>query len=235
MGLQLVWRPLLVLLALAWAPVAGTIPVSGTLPDMFTGSLFPHDRAAAKSVPSLETFSETLPSANSHQVVGVYVSGKLALRVLEQPAGQPGYVTSQADAASRFGLAGRFGTVGLIAHNTLAGGSFISLGDGDRIVVFYADGERQVYVVERTRQLQAVSPWSPTSSFLDLEAPSALISAQTLFNQVYAGGFPVVLQTCLSKGENSVWGRLFVLARPAPSQMEAAVAAKLARLLGASG
>jgi hypothetical protein len=187
--------------------------------------------APAERVPSLDHFRQTLPVSSSGRVAGVFVSGKLALRVLEQPAGQLGYVTRQASAVSHFSLASNYGTVGLIAHNTLAGADFFKLGEGDRIVLIRENGDRQVFTVRAIRRLQALSPWSPLSSFRDLAAPDVTLSAQSLFNQVYAGGHPLVLQTCITEDGNPSWGRLFVLAEPALNRVEAARIDKLARLL----
>lgn len=231
------WRLLLSLSLMSWmALTIGVVPVTGAqagLPADVSPNEPRIDRAGA--LPSLELFARSLPSSGSERVAGVYVRGKLALRVLEQPAGQPGYVTSQSDAASRFSLAQKFGTVGLIAHNTLAGADFFQLETGDRIVLLRESGSNQVFVVTGIRRLQALSPWSGLSSFRDVEQPDLTLSALALFNQVYAGGYPLVLQTCITEHGNPVWGRLFILAEPAPSRLESARFEKLAQLLTEAG
>lgn len=231
------WRALLVLSLMSWMMLGfGVIPVTGapaglSAEGFSSASLVP----ATDSLPSLDAFRKTLPSGPSDQVVGMYVSGKVALRVLDQPVGQPGYVTRQLDAVSQFSLAMKYGTVGLIAHNTLSGAEFFQLKEGDRIVLLREDGTRQAFIVNAIRRLQALSPWSPMSSFRDLTSPDVTISALSLFNEVYAGKHSVVLQTCISGDGNPSWGRLFVLADPVPDGMQAARIDRLVRLLTEAG
>lgn len=208
----------------------GALPVTGAPPGVVPG-MFPeaHVAQVASSSPSLVAFSQSLPKGDSATVVGVYVEEKLALRVLEQPAGQPGFVTSQEDAVSHFSLAQTYGTVGLIAHDTLAGQAFFGLQEGDRIVLVSGDGTLKPYVVTGIRHLQALSPWSPTSAFRDLEGGGEVLTARSLFNQVYGGANALVLQTCIAAYGNPSWGRLFVLAQPAPGPMGSALLDKLTR------
>lgn len=227
------WRALLSFSLISWmAWGSGLIPVSGLLAGLPVGVSPVGARAAGASrAQSLEAFSRSLPAGTSDRVAGVYVRSKLALRVLEQPSGQPGYVTGQAEAVSHFGLAQKYGTVGLIAHNTLAGSEFFQLREGDRIVLLRENGRRQAFTVTAIRRLQALSPWSPLSSFRDLADPGSTLSAQSLFNQVYAGAHSLVLQTCITANGDPSWGRLFVLAEPALDRMQAARIDRLARLL----
>ncbi len=164
--------------------------------------------------PSLAAFASLLPHGSAKSPVGVYVKNVLALRIFAQPAADPGYVTSQPDAASLFGLAMQYGTTGLLAHNYLAGQSFLTLAKGQQVVVILADGTRHHYRVSSVRHLQALSPWSPRSNFVDLDGEGEVLSASQLFHQVYNGADRVVFQTCIELDGNPVWGRLFVTAEP---------------------
>ena len=162
---------------------------------------------------SLTSFSRTLPQRGSAAPVGVYVDGVLALQIKPQPAGNPGFVTSQAQAVSLFGLAKQYGTTGLIAHNYLAGETFFNLKPGQEVVVIKANGSRARYLIESVRRVQALSPWSPHSNFVDLDQEGPVLTASQLFHQVYAGSDQVVFQTCIEAEGSPVWGRLFVTAK----------------------
>jgi hypothetical protein len=211
------WRCVVVALSMiwtSWAPIG--IPVSGTPARLRPGySPDPMGSSWNPGVPSLRAFDASLPRGDSGQLVGVFVEGKLAARVLEQPAGNPGYVTTRADAASHFALAQDHNTVGLVAHNTLAGRAFIDLVQGDQVVLVYDNGSRRLFIVTGIRRMQALSPSSATSAFRDLAHPDGTLTAQTVFNEVYGGTYPLVMQTCITQDGNDAWGRLFVLAQPA--------------------
>jgi len=212
---------------LSTSATLGQIPVTGSPPGLVHG-YFPSVSAPAPAVvPELEDFRRSLPSSETNRIAGVFVKGKLALRVLEQPEGQPGFVTSETDAVSHFRLAQSYGTIGLIAHNTLAGEGFSNVAIGDRIVVFTEAGDRSVFAVSQIRRVRALSPWSAASAFQDLDSAGDILSAQSLFNQVYGGRSALVLQTCISQGDSSVWGRLFILARPVFAQQGTANAGRL--------
>lgn len=231
------WLGLLSVSLMLWMALSvGVVPVTGAQSGL-PADVLPDQPSVDRvgSLPSLDSFARSLPSGSSERVVGVFVSGKLALRVLEQPGGQPGHVTDQPNAVSHFSLAQYYGTVGLIAHNTLAGAEFFQLKSGDRIVLLRESGSRQVFTVGAIRRLQALSPWSGMSSFRDLEQPGLTLSALALFNQVYAGGHPLVLQTCITEDGNPSWGRLFVLAEPAPDRVQATRMDRLAHLLTEAG
>jgi len=164
---------------------------------------------------SLTAFASILPQDGSASIpVGVYVKDILAFQIFAQPTSNPGYVTSQPGAVSLFGLATQSGTTGLIAHSYLAGQSFFDLSQGQHVVVVMADGSRLHYRVSSVRRLQALSPWSPLSNFVDLDIEGEILSASQVFNQVYQGSNQVVFQTCIELEDNPVWGRLFVTAEP---------------------
>lgn len=59
-------------------------------------------------------------SSDPGALVSVTVANVLSLPVEQQPAGQPGYVSTDPDVATQFSMAAQYGTVGLLAHNNLA-------------------------------------------------------------------------------------------------------------------
>ncbi|MFP3854981.1 MAG: hypothetical protein ACLFWD_11875 [Anaerolineales bacterium] len=170
--------------------------------------------AGPSTFTALSDFAGMLPQGDSDIPVGVYVPGILAYEIHTQPALDPGYVTSSEGAVSLFRQAQQHGTTGLIAHNYLAGELFFNLGVGQEVVILKADGARQRYRIESIRRLQALSPWSPNSNFVDLDREGHVMTALELFNQIYHGSDRVIFQTCIEYEGNPVWGRLFVTATP---------------------
>ncbi len=138
----------------------------------------------------------------------------MAAAVVDQPVGQPGYITLRPDAVTRFALASRYGSLGLLAHNTLAGARFFKLRIGQPLVVVYGDGRVERYRVTALRRFRALQPNSPYSTFEDLDAPVRLWTARELFYEIYAHEGRLVLQTCIAAEGRETWGRLFVIAVP---------------------
>jgi hypothetical protein len=164
--------------------------------------------------PVFDRFVEDLKNGNPNQVVGVYVDGVLALRVVQQPPGNAAYVSIRDGEATQFLLAWTIaGNVGLLAHNYLAGVFYFNLRSGDIVELVYGDGSVVEYEVDTLRQFQALSPNSPTSDFLNVDS-GATLSATNLFYEVYGGNHHVTFQTCIARDNSSEWGRLFVLAPP---------------------
>jgi hypothetical protein len=144
----------------------------------------------------------------------ISAAGAFSFPVVQQPAGQPGYVSSTTGKVTEFGMALKYGSQGFLAHNNLAGASFFSVEVGDVITLTYADGSTDNFEVTQIRRLQAVSPNSPTSRFIDLDNNNASLTAVDLFYQTYGVKDTLVLQTCIAKGDQLSWGRLFIVANP---------------------
>lgn len=160
-------------------------------------------RAFQKQIDSGKTFA------------GLFAPNEFAYPVVLQPQNAPAYVSSRPDELTYFALAEKYGSVGLLAHNTLAGKDFYSLNVGDE-VGYYQNGIWQWYRVEKILQFQALTPESPTSDFRDLEHPERVLSASRLFQEIYAQPGKLILQTCLTRGQNNSWGRVFIVATPIP-------------------
>ena len=144
----------------------------------------------------------------------ISAAGAFSFPVVQQPAGQPGYVSSATGKVTEFGMAAKYGSQGFLAHNNLAGASFFSVEVGDAITLTYADGSTGNFEVTQVRRLRAVSPNSPTSRFIDLDNNNASLTAVDLFYQTYGIQDTVVLQTCIANGDELSWGRLFIIATP---------------------
>jgi hypothetical protein len=168
----------------------------------------------ASTIPDLNTFIETVKDGNASALRGVYVSNVMALAIVQQPMGNPGYVSTAESVATQFSIATEVGNVGLLAHNTLAGSSFSNIKQGDLIVLVYGDGHMESFMANSIQRYQALNPLSPYSQFSDLETQTKL-SAEELFNKVYRGEYHLTLQTCIENNGNASWGRLFITATPA--------------------
>ena len=169
------------------------------------------------TLPDLNTFIETVTDGNAGALRGVYVSDVMALSIVQQPTGYPGYVSTEESVATQFGIASEVGNVGLLAHNTHAGVFFSSIKQGDRIVLVYGDGHIESFMADSIQRYQALDPLSPYSEFKDLETQTTF-TAENLFNNVYRGDYHLTLQTCIDNNGNASWGRLFIIATPVENE-----------------
>jgi hypothetical protein len=189
---------------------AGSLTDPGSLADVQ-----PSGNQAA--LPSLRAFASTLVNGNARAITGVYAPNLFALLVLQQPKGQPGFVSQQPDSVTLFGMARNYGTIALLAHNDLSGSLFFNLNRSQDVYLIYGDGTQQRYLITQVDAFQALQPDSPYSSFLDLSQPGHTLSVEDLFYRIYAAGDRLVFQTCIEKDGKLSWGRLFVTAVPAPA------------------
>jgi hypothetical protein len=186
----------------------GMVPMTGYHGESLT------NLGESASLPTLREFVPTIKNDNPRQLVGVFINNTLALRVVQQPAANPGFVSSAPEVVTQFSLASQYGTTGLLAHNTAAGQYFDDIYSGQKIVLVYGNGDLKYYLVEQIRQFQALSPTSPYSSFTDLASSGKPLSVENLFYQVYQSKGNLVFQTCIAKDGELSWGRLFVIAHP---------------------
>jgi hypothetical protein len=165
------------------------------------------------TLPTLAEFSKKVQNGQADVLRGVYVANVLALPIVQQPSADAGYVSTNDGEATQFQMASRYGNVGLLAHNHLAGKSFSALAIGQEINLIYGDGHIEYFVVREILKYQALKPTSPYSSFRNLDKDEVL-SAKHMFKRVYLGDRHVTFQTCLAADGNQSWGRLFVIATP---------------------
>ena len=162
--------------------------------------------------PFFDLFVASLINGNKNQVVGIFVDGLMALKVVQQPSSNPGYVSTEMDVATYFTMVINLtGNHGLLAHNYLAGIYYYDLVPGQSVVLIYGDGSTVEYVVSDIEQFQALNPTSPSSNFVNVSTGEGL-SAEQLFYRVYGGDSRTTLQTCIALGDEDSWGRLFVIA-----------------------
>lgn len=201
----------------AWSPISTTaslLPLTGSGDSQSEAQTISNRIEAESRLPSLTQFAADVSDGRGQAVRGVYVPDTLALQVLQQPAANPGFVTSTPDAVSQFGMAAAYDTIGLLAHNYLAGQQFFALQPGQVVIVVRADGSRDRYRIDAVHSYQALSPASPMSDFLELKEDGRRLSAQHVFDMMYGTPDQLVFQTCIERDGNSYWGRLFVVATP---------------------
>ncbi len=187
---------------------AGLIPVTGEEPGYISPAL--NNRS---TLPNF--IARIATSGNPDQIAGLFLTGKLELPVLQQPANNPGYVSSDPDSVTQFRLASQYGSLAFLAHNNLAGQRFFSLKKGQILSLVYGNGEVNYFRIVSIRQYQALSPNSPYSSFVDLDDPDGkVLSVNDLFYNIYAQSGRLILQTCIEAGGQPSWGRLFIIAVP---------------------
>ena len=176
-----------------------------------------------KSTPTKPRAAATIaakphPAAGDHegsgQLVSVFMPGLFLLPVAQQPPDLPQFVSPDDDTLTEFGATSSSGSIGLIAHNYLAGAEFFDLRVADEFFLIYGDGRVEPFVVSAIERYQALQPDSPYSEFIDLRSGGRL-SASELHDMIYETPGRVVFQTCIARGNEGEWGRLFVIAKPA--------------------
>ena len=169
------------------------------------------DQAIDRTALALTQFASKVQTGIENQVTGVFVNDVLAYPVVQQPSGSAAFVSSQTDVVTQFSLAAQYGTIGILAHNFLAGVSFFNLLSGQDVYVVFGDGSTAHYVITDVRRFQALDPYSPYSSFIDLDTNAKYTSSE-VFYEVYGNEDKLVLQTCIAAEGIDSWGRLFVIA-----------------------
>lgn len=163
-------------------------------------------------------FTITTELGDEKQIVGIYAPGKFALPVIQQPEDTPWFVSSAPNTVTQFHLAREYGSLGFLAHNTLAGSVFHEIQLRQELLVIYGDGSSSRYVVGDIMRYQALEPSNPYSNFKPMDGKGKVLSSTELFNLVYAVPSRVVLQTCIEQEGNHNWGRFFVIAYPADAR-----------------
>lgn len=172
---------------------------------------------AKENMPTLGSFIESVKDGNAKVLRGVYIQGVMAYPIVQQPSGQPGYVSNDGKAITQFGMATEAGNVGLLAHNYLAGSNFPQLAPGQQVDLVYGDGKVESFIVTQVLKYQALDPNSSSSKFKSLDGETTL-TAEELFRQVYRGTRHVTFQTCIEANGDFSWGRLFIIATPKPAK-----------------
>lgn len=188
------------------ASPAFAIPVTGV-------AVSDDAKTSITNLMSLEDFTEAVKDGNAKKIKGLYAEEVFSLRVIQQPAGKPGFVSPVEGVATQFSMAANNNITGMLAHNFSSGRFFFDLALDDKIDVVYGDGTIKSYKVTNIKRFQALSPKSASSDFIDLDTKEKL-SAAGLFSRMYTGNHHLTLQTCIQEGTQDSWGRLFVIAEP---------------------
>ncbi len=213
---KFIWVPYLLLLLTIFAYYKiqdDIIPITG-----YTGVLKSDQESAA--LPSLEKFVSSIEEGNSSSLAGVYADGLFALEIVEQPSGRDAFVAARPGVVTLFSEAEDFGSVGLLAHNYLAGSYFFDLEMHEQISLISGDGILTSYRVIAFRRFEALDSRNPKSNFHDL-TKGQNITAEKVFRQVYAHKNRLIFQTCIQENGNDEWGRLFVIAEPVEAETNA--------------
>jgi hypothetical protein len=166
------------------------------------------------SLPTVVEFSKAVQNGNAKMLRGVYVDDVLALPIIQQPAGDPAFVSTNDGEVTQFSMPSQYGNVGLLAHNHLSGRLFSGLAIGQQVRLVYGDGKIDTFVVTEILRYQALQPTSPYSSFRNMDNAEETLSANQMFSKAYLGDRHVTFQTCIDAYGNSSWGRMFVIAVP---------------------
>lgn len=186
----------------------------------------------ATTLPALDTFVQSVINGNANEVVGVYVPGTFALTISQQPGNEPNFVSRKPEIITQFAPATRFNTIGLLAHNYLAGDHFYDLSKSQTIILVYGTGNLSYYKIIDIQRYQALSPNSPQSDFVDLNTgANEKLSAADLFQRIYSKGNQVVFQTCINAHGDPSWGRIFIIATPVESRTDAKESPLRSRIL----
>jgi len=184
-----------------------------TLLWVFSGYV-PASASAHNTSPGSVKLTGRSPHRRPHVLRSVYVANVLALAVVQQPLDNDAFVSNADDEVTQYSQASKYGNIGLLAHDYLAGTVFSQLAIGEAVRLVYADGEVEDFVITEVLRFQAMQPTSPSSSFRNLENDEMMTAGQ-VFKRVYAGKHHLTFQTCIAKFDDLNWGRLFVLAIPA--------------------
>ncbi len=163
------------------------------------------------------TLPDPFPIAQTREVntlSSVHFEDSLVFPVVQQPGGQPNFVSKNGGEITQFSSASNYGNIGLLAHNFLSGKSFFQLVVGEEIHLVYRDGTTETFVVSEILKYEALDSKSPFSSFRNLNDQDEVLSAQQMFERAYGGEHHITFQTCIARHGNASWGRLFVMAVP---------------------
>lgn len=192
-------------------PAPTSSPTATVGEDDTTVTLITDEQTDVLAMPAFDRFVQSVANGNSNDRVGVFVEDQFQYPIVQQPANDPAWVTSNFGEVTEFRIVRQqTGNEGLIAHNYLAGGSFFNLQVGDVAQVVLGDGSVIEFEIFAIHDFQALSPNSPTSDFLNLTTGEK-ISASELFYMVYGGELTLTFQTCINRNNVSTWGRTFVI------------------------
>jgi hypothetical protein len=171
------------------------------------------------SAPELLTFIEN-SKTGSPELTGLYIEDLLSIRITQQENNQPNWVSSSFNVVTQYDYASLTNTIGILAHNYLAGAYFYQISENQIISITDGLGQIQSFRVVEFGRYQALNPNSPETSLVDLET-GEVFEAYEIYIKYYVsqpGETKLVLQTCIENNGNGSWGRYFVVAVPVQVQ-----------------
>ena len=190
--------------------VAGDDPVAAATESL---QATPTSTVPDSALPSLDDFISRVKDGQPGNVDGLYIQGITALRIVQQPKGNPGYVDPRTGTVTQFQSANDYGAVGLLAHNFLAGSDFFRIKAGQDMILVYGDGSVHHYQVATIADYQRLTPTDLQSDFVEL-ASSQQMTVDQVFGKFYRNPHHLVLQTCILNNGNPDWGVRFIDGSP---------------------
>lgn len=201
---------------LAWIILLLLVPAAPSLPGTGIGLPFvplpgehPGGLAGPQGLARLPNRAAAWLDGREEALVGVYAPGAFTHPVVTQPPGMNLFVSRDPQVLTRFQLPPRTATIGLLAHNYLAGAHFYRLQTGDMLFLVYGNGRTAAYRVSEIADYRTLNRYL----YRDLETDRSY-SDVSLYEKIYISGDDrVVLQTCLERDGNLSWGLRFVIAQ----------------------
>lgn len=160
-------------------------------------------------------FIQSVTNGQAGTVTGLFAPGEYAIPVVQQPGGNPDYISDRNGTVTQYQRPSQYGVTALLAHNTLSGQLFFHLKASQELDLVYGDGRVARFSITSVQSYQALTPDSTSSDFIDLNGPNqSQLTHTQLFDRVYTTTGQLVLQTCIAANGNPTWGRLFVIATP---------------------
>jgi hypothetical protein len=165
--------------------------------------------------PGLDDFTHQVNDGQKAVVKELFVQNLMALKVLQQPKDDPGYVAQQDNTATQYYRASLSGTIGLLAHNYLAGKKFFDLSLGQVLSVVYGDGSTEQYRVTEINDFERLTHEDMYSDFID-QSNMKRMNVAEVFARYYQRKHVLTLQTCIDRDGDADWGVRFIVANPIP-------------------
>ncbi len=175
----------------------------------------PAGASAGSGMPDFADFIKGVMDGQADLVRGVYVPDEFAFPVVQQPDGDASSVTLNDGEITEFGAAAKNHVIGLLAHNTLAGIYFFNLRAGQEVRIIYGNAKIQYFIIDHLDRYEVMDSGKRDVSYKDLLTKKTY-DTQALFYKFYGGTMHVTFQTCIRRGDDYSWGRLFVTAIPVP-------------------
>lgn len=143
----------------------------------------------------------------------VSIEGGFSLPIIQQPEGEPSFVSTRDNIVTQFNSPSQYGVTGLLAHNYLSGKDFYSLEIGQKVTVYYGEGIERNYKVISIDRFRKLDRTSIYSNLVEVETNKEYSSTE-VFNRFYNGSHHLVFQTCLEQDGRLDWGLVFITAEP---------------------